>query len=127
MASTAPNTAPSAEAFKALFLLESGVTFLNHGSFGATPRPVFDTYQAWQRRLERQPVRFFRDELSDLLSQARGELAAYLGASAADLVFVPNATTGVNAAAHALPLGVDVEVLHEAAEELLGRGARARP
>lgn len=105
------NATPSAEAFKNLFMLEPGVTFLNHGSYGATPKPVFETYQAWQRRLERQPVRFFRDELSDLLTSARSELATYLSISAANLVFVPNATTGVNAAAHALSLGVGDEVL----------------
>jgi len=40
------------------FLLDPTVTFLNHGSFGATPRPVFRAYQRWQRELERQPVGF---------------------------------------------------------------------
>jgi isopenicillin-N epimerase len=106
-----PTALPRPEQFKALFLLEPGVTFLNHGSFGATPRAVFEAYQGWQRRLERQPVRFFRDELSGLLAEARGKLAAYLSASPMDLVFVPNATYGVNAALRALPLGPGDEVL----------------
>lgn len=35
-----------------LFLLDPTVVFLNHGSFGATPRPVFEVYQEWQCRLE---------------------------------------------------------------------------
>ena len=48
---------------KSLFLLRPDMTFLNHGSFGACPRPVFETYQAWQRELELQPsspVSFFQ-------------------------------------------------------------------
>ena len=40
------------------FLLDPSVIYLNHGSFGACPRPVFDAYQQWQRELERQPVEF---------------------------------------------------------------------
>ena len=43
---------------KSLFLLDPAVVFLNHGSFGATPRPVFESYQRWQVELERQPVEF---------------------------------------------------------------------
>ena len=49
------------------FLLDPQVIFLNHGSFGACPRPVFDTYQAWQKKLEQQPVQFLGVELNDLL------------------------------------------------------------
>ena len=101
----------SPAAFRELFVLEPDTAFLNHGSFGATPKPVFDVYQAWQRYLEQQPVRFFRDELSDYLTQARTSLAMYLDCHPKDVVFVPNATVGVNAAVHALPLKAGDEVL----------------
>ena len=94
-----------------LFLLDPDVIFLNHGSFGATPRPVFNVYQKWQRRLERQPVLFLGREIGDHLADARGVLAGTLGASADDLVFVPNATFGINVIARSLKLGPGDEVL----------------
>jgi isopenicillin-N epimerase len=94
-----------------LFLLDPDVVFLNHGSFGATPRPVFDVYQEWQRRLERQPVLFLGREVADHFTNARGVLAESFGASADDLVFVPNATFGVNVIARSLELGPGDEVL----------------
>ncbi len=94
-----------------LFLLDPDVVFLNHGSFGATPRPVFEAYQDWQRRLERQPVNFIATELSDHLRTSRQALADYLGVSAEDAVFVPNATTGVNIVARSLRLAPGDEVL----------------
>ena len=71
-----------------LFLLDPEVTFLNHGSFGACPRPVFERYQAWQRELEREPVEFIARRLPDLLAEARAELGAYVGARPDDLTFV---------------------------------------
>jgi isopenicillin-N epimerase len=94
-----------------LFLLDPGVTYLNHGSFGACPRPVFERYQAWQRELEREPVRFIVDRGPELLDAARAELGAFVGAPADDVTFVPNATVGVNLAARALGLGPGDEVL----------------
>jgi len=94
-----------------LYLLDPDVTFLNHGSFGATPRPVFDVYQAWQRRLERQPVRFLAVELAGHLAEARRALGDYLRAGADDLVYVPNATFGVNVVARSLRLAAGDEVL----------------
>ena len=92
------------------FLLDPDVVYLNHGSYGACPRPVFERYQAWQCELEREPVRFF-ERLPELLADARAALAAYVGADADDLTFVPNATTGVNMAARALDLRPGDEVL----------------
>jgi isopenicillin-N epimerase len=87
------------------------VTFLNHGSFGAVPITVFERYQEWQLELERQPVLFLARRLDELLGEARAALGAYVGADADDLVFVPNASTGVNIAAWPLGLGPGDEVL----------------
>lgn len=102
---------PDAAALRREFLLDPEVTFLNHGSFGACPRPVFERYQAWQRELEAEPVRFIAHRLTGLLAEARAVLGDYLGAAADDLSFVPNATTGVNLAARALDLRPGDEIL----------------
>jgi isopenicillin-N epimerase len=93
------------------YLISPDITFLNHGSFGACPRPVFDTYQQWQRELESNPVVFLGHRLPELLAGARAKLAAYLGAEAGDLAFVPNATYGINVVARSLVLKAGDEVL----------------
>ena len=93
------------------FLLDPTVTFLNHGSFGATPKPVFAAYQDWQRRLERQPVLFLGREIDGLLRQSRQVLGEYLDAAADDLVYIPNATHGVNIVARSLALQPGDEIL----------------
>src|SRR5207244_8646375 len=86
------------------FLLDPDVVFLNHGSFGACPRPVFERYQAWQRELERQPVEFLSRRQRPLLAEARAVLAAYLGADADEVVYFPNVTTALNVVTRSLPL-----------------------
>ena len=86
------------------FLLDPDIHFLNHGSFGACPRPVFEAYRDWQLKLERQPVLFLGRELVRYDQQARQALGEYLHAEAADLVFIPNATYGVNIVARSLDL-----------------------
>jgi len=93
------------------FLLAPDVVFLNHGSFGACPREVFAVLQGWQLEMERNPVEFLGRRSSALLAVARERLAAYLGASAEHLVFIANATTGVNAVAASLALRPGDEVL----------------
>ena len=80
----------------ALWPLDPAVVFLNHGSFGSCPRAVLEFQREMRGRLERQPVRFFVRELEGLWDEARAALANFLGASSDELVFVPNATTGVN-------------------------------
>jgi isopenicillin-N epimerase len=96
---------------KDLFLLDPEVVFLNHGSFGACPRPVFEIYQAWQRRLEQQPVLFLGREYLNHDLKARQVLAEYLHAEASDLVFITNATYGVNIVARSLDLKPGDEIL----------------
>lgn len=93
------------------FLLDPSIIFLNHGSFGATPKPVFEAYQNWQLRLERQPVLFLGRELDGLLKESRQVLGEYLNADSDDLVYIPNATHGVNIIAHSLQLKLGDEVL----------------
>lgn len=91
--------------------LDASVTFLNHGSFGATPRVVLERQTEYRAQMEREPVRFFIRELEPLLDAARAELAAFLGADAAGLAFVPNATAGVNAVLRSLDLDKFDELL----------------
>ncbi len=78
------------------FLLDQQVIFLNHGSFGACPRPVFNVYQAWQPKLETQPVQFLGVELDNLLRKSRQVLGEYIHTLPENLVYNPNATHGVN-------------------------------
>lgn len=96
---------------KSLFMLDPDLVFLNHGSFGACPKPVFETYQQWQRELERNPVNFLARRSGELLAEAKGHLARYLGIASDDLVFLTNATSGVNIVARSLPLKKGDEIL----------------
>ena len=98
-------------ALRSEFLLDPSVIFLNHGSFGATPRPVFERYQELQRDLERQPVAFIQRQLPGLLKEARDALGEYLNISGDDLFFVPNPTFAVNLLARSMDLRPGDEVL----------------
>lgn len=93
------------------FLLDPSITFLNHGSFGATPKPVFQEYQRWQRKLERQPVEFLDRRFAERMAVSRAVLADYLSTQRDNLVYVTNATVGVNIVARSLALGPGDEVL----------------
>ena len=93
------------------FLIRDDVIFLNHGSFGACPKPIFEKYQDWQLELERQPVKFLMRRHAELIDSATNKIAEYLNAPAAELIFVPNATTGLNTVAKSLVLNADDEIL----------------
>jgi isopenicillin-N epimerase len=75
--------------------LDPSIAFLNHGSYGACPRPVLEAQRALVAYLESDPVRFLSREFEARLDAARESVAAFLGADPAGLVVVPNATTGV--------------------------------
>lgn len=93
------------------FLLRDDVVFLNHGSFGACPRPVFETYQAWQLELERQPVAFLGRDLSERTRVPRVALSAFLGTTPENIVGLVNATEGLNIVAQSLDLKEGDEIL----------------
>lgn len=91
--------------------LDPSVAFLNHGSYGAAPRPVLASQQAWRDRMEAEPVRFFSHDLEPAMDTARGVLGAFVGADPDDLAFVPNATTGFNAVLRSLRFAPGDELL----------------
>lgn len=87
-----------------MFLLDPEVAYLNHGSFGACPRAVFDVYQEWQRVLEREPIDLLERRLEKELARVRAALGEYIGAHAGDLALLPNATSALNTVLRSLPL-----------------------
>ncbi len=93
------------------FSLDKNIHFLNHGSFGSCPKPVFNHYQKLQRRLEKQPVLFLGRQYHDLLQNARESLAEYLKTNLNNIVFVPNATYAVNLIARSIDFNPDDEIL----------------
>ncbi len=93
------------------FLLRPDVTFLNFGSFGACPKPVFERYQQYQLELEQEPVEFITHTGLQYLKQSRQALANYIHCNDDDLVFVPNPSHAVNIIAKSFPLQAGDEVL----------------
>src|SRR5437867_9606755 len=94
-----------------IWTLDPGVTFLNHGGYGATPRPVLAAQQRWRDQMEAEPVRFFAHDLEPALDEARHALGPFVGADPEDLVFVPNATAGINTVLRSLRFAAGDELL----------------
>lgn len=86
---------PGTPELRARWLLDPGVRYLNHGSFGATPRSVLAAQQRLREEMEREPVDFLWRRLPARMGAAREAVSRFLGADPAGLAFVPNATTGV--------------------------------
>lgn len=93
------------------FRLESGVDFINHGSFGAAPIEVLDAASRWREQMEANPDRFLRDVLPPALRDAARELGRCIGANGEDLVFVENATSAVNVVLRSLDFKAGDEIL----------------
>jgi isopenicillin-N epimerase len=90
---------------KTEFLLDPSITYLNHGSFGACPKPVIEEYKYWQLRMEKEPVLFLDRQFDDLMTQARETLADFVGCESQDLVYFSNPTTAVNMVARSFISG----------------------
>jgi isopenicillin-N epimerase len=105
------------------WLLDPDVTFLNHGSFGATPRAVLAVQSALREEMEREPVRFLARELEPRIDAARAALAQFVGAAPDDVAFVPNATAGVNAVLRSLDFDEHDELLVTSHEYNASRNA----
>ncbi|BBD59388.1 isopenicillin-N epimerase [Nostoc sp. HK-01] len=97
--------------YQELWSLDDNVVFLNHGSYGACPKAVLRMQQSLRSQLEQDPVNFFGRQWEPLLDNARSKLAAFINADVQDLVFVPNATTGVNSVLRSLTFSPDDEIL----------------
>ena len=80
---------------KTLFQLDHDITFLNHGSYGSCPIPVFENYQKWQVMIEQHPVKFMQDDVYQYLEDSRRALGAYINCDKDDLIYVPNPTHAV--------------------------------
>jgi len=93
------------------FLLNPAITFLNFGSFGACPKPIYEAYQRFQLELERDPVQFITVKGYDYIRQSREALANYIGCNADDVVFTPNPTYAMNVVARNLTLQPEDEIL----------------
>ena len=97
--------------YKELFLLNPDITFLNFGSFGACPKPIFEKYQEWQLKLEREPVQFIVHEAILELENVRKDLGYFLACDHKDLVMVVNPSYAINTIAKSFPLNPGDEIL----------------
>jgi len=93
------------------WLLDPTIAFLNHGSFGATPKLVLAKQSEWRERMEREPVLFLARQIDELLEGVRQELAVFLNADPAGIALVNNATSGINAVLRSLDLDQHDELL----------------
>jgi isopenicillin-N epimerase len=96
---------------KSKFLLNPEIIYLNHGAFGACPKPVFEDYQKWQLELEQQPTQFITKNLPGYLKAAKDALARYINCNADDFFFVQNPTFAVNIIMRSLDLKPGDEIL----------------
>lgn len=103
--------APFGKAARADFYFDESLTYLNHGAFGACPRPVMAAAQALREEVERQPSEFLVEKLMPHLRNSAETLGTYLGAKGEDIVFLDNASTAINAVLRSLVMFPGDDVL----------------
>ena len=97
--------------YKSLFLLDKNITYLNHGSFGACPKPIFDSLISWQKKLELNPVKHLAVDIFKYLENSREHLSRYINCDKDDIVFFPNPSTALNTVIKSLDLKPNDEIL----------------
>jgi isopenicillin-N epimerase len=102
---------PTPSEYRRFWTLAPGIIFLNHGSFGACPKPILEAQARFREQMEAEPVQFLWRRYEERLEPARVALAAFVGAKPKDLVFVTNATTGVNAVLRSVKFREGDEIL----------------
>lgn len=95
-----------------LWLLDPQVVHLNHGSYGAVPRPVLAAQRAASEAIERSPERFYRVDLAPAVDAVRARVAAFLEVDAEGLVLVQNATEAVQVVLDSLGFEPGAEVVY---------------
>src|SRR5437762_7520242 len=93
------------------WLLDPNISFLNHGSYGAVPRTVFDKQRRLQERMERDPAEFLALELPSALRASANRLATFVDCAGSDLAFIENATAGCNRVLASIRLSPGDEIL----------------
>jgi isopenicillin-N epimerase len=96
---------------KSQFLLDPNITYLNHGAFGACPKPIFEDYQQWQQKLEFEPTQFITKKAAIYLNESKEALANFIGCDAHDFFFVQNPTYAINLIMRSLSLKAGDEIL----------------
>ena len=99
------------EQLRSCWNIDPDVVYLNHGSFGPSPVVVQQAREEWSRQLERQPMRFFCQDMEELLDQTAHVLAGFLKTRADRIALVDNATVGMNIVAESIELAAGDEVL----------------
>ena len=105
---------PKPNRFSCFWRLKPGTVFLNHGSFGACPKVILDLQSKLRREMESEPVQFLWRRYEERLEPARRALGKFVGANSRDIVFVTNATTGVNSVLRSLKFEPGDELLRPA-------------
>ena len=96
---------------RSLFLLDTNITYLNHGSFGACPKPIFNSLIKWQTKLENQPVQFLAEDSEKLMYNSRKSLSTLIDCHPDDLVFFQNPTTAINEIVRSIDIKENDEIL----------------
>ena len=99
------------EKYKSLFSLDPEVTHLNHGSFGACPKVIFDNLVSFQKKLEFEPVNFLDNHLYQYLKDSRFALSNYINCDRDDIAFFPNPSTALNTLIRSLDLKSGDQIL----------------